>query len=44
MCLMERRIGAADITMRFPREWLADWRDLAARLDYLLAVLRPPGR
>src|SRR5262249_34489979 len=44
ICLLERRIGAADITMRFPREWLADWRDLAARLDYLMAVLRPPGR
>ena len=41
---MERRIGAADIVLRFPREWLADWHDVAARFDYLIATLRPPGR
>ena len=27
MCLHERRIGGADMTVRFPRDWLADWRD-----------------
>jgi hypothetical protein len=43
-CLMERRIGAADIILRFPREWLAEWRELAAKIDYLIATLRPPGR
>ena len=25
-CLLERRIGNADITFRFPRDWLGDWR------------------
>ena len=26
MCLHERRIGGADVTVRFPRVWLDDWR------------------
>ena len=44
MCLLERRIGAADIIFRFPRDWLVQWQDLAAKLDRLIASLRPPGR
>jgi len=44
ICLMERRIGAADIVLRFPREWLADWHDVVARFDDLIATLRPPSR
>jgi hypothetical protein len=44
MCLLERRIGAADITFRFPRDWLTEWRELAAKIDYLIATLRPPVR
>jgi len=44
ICLMERRIGAADITLRFPREWLSDWREVAVKLEYLIATLRPPGQ
>jgi hypothetical protein len=44
MCLLERRIGAADIMLRFPRDWLAEWRELAAKIDYLIATLRPPVR
>ncbi len=44
MCLLERRIGAADLTFRFPRDWLAEWRELTAKIDYLIATLRPPGR
>jgi hypothetical protein len=44
ICLMERRIGAADIVLRFPRGWLTDWHDAAARFDYLIAIMRPPGR
>ncbi len=44
ICLLERRIGAADIIVRFPRDWLAEWKDVAARIDYLIATLRPPGR
>jgi hypothetical protein len=42
ICLMERRIGAADIVVRFPREWLVEWREVAAKLDYLISTLRPP--
>lgn len=39
-CLLERRLGAADVTVRFPRDWLADWRGLAAGVDRLIAQLR----
>ena len=42
-CLYERRIGAADLTARFPRDWLNDWRSVAANIDRLIASLRPPG-
>ena len=30
-CLFERRIGNADVTVRFPRDWLNDWQTLAPR-------------
>lgn len=40
-CLLERRIGNADITLRFPRDWLADWRSVGAGIDTLLARLHP---
>jgi hypothetical protein len=42
MCLYEQRIGAASVTVRFPREWLADWHGLAAAIERLIAGLRPP--
>ncbi|MEA2936249.1 MAG: hypothetical protein QOD74_2895 [Variibacter sp.] len=42
-CLLERRVGEAMITARFPREWLKDWRELAAGLDRLMANLRGHG-
>lgn len=35
MCLSERRIDGADLTFRFPRQWLAQWRDIAAAIDEL---------
>ena len=41
MCLHERRVGGADITVRFPREWLVDWATVAQNLDRLIASLRP---
>ena len=41
-CLYERRIGAADVVVRFPREWLGDWRMVAGTLDRLIASVRPP--
>jgi hypothetical protein len=40
-CLTERRIGQADITVRFPRDWLDDWRGVAAGIDRLLKRLHP---
>jgi len=41
ICLYERRIDAADVVVRFPRDWLRDWRMVADKLDRLLASLRP---
>ena len=43
MCLHERRILTADVTVRFPRDWLTDWRGVAAGIDRLLGSLRPHG-
>jgi hypothetical protein len=40
-CLLERFVGQASVTARFPREWLADWRGFASGLDRLIAVLHP---
>jgi hypothetical protein len=40
-CLYERRIDAADIVVRFPRDWLADWQTVAGKIDQLIASLRP---
>jgi hypothetical protein len=39
MCLSERRIDGADLTFRFPRTWLAQWRDVANAMDRLTAQL-----
>jgi hypothetical protein len=41
MCLHERRLGAADITVRFPRAWLDNWRAAADGIDRLIASFRP---
>ncbi len=42
ICLLERRLAeAAEITVRFPRDWLVDWRRLSAGIDRLIASLRP---
>lgn len=43
-CLYDRRIGEADITVRFPRAWLERWRPVAESIDRLIGQLRPPGR
>jgi hypothetical protein len=40
-CIQERALDAAEITLRFPRDWLDDWRNTAAGLDRLVAQLRP---
>ncbi len=39
MCLSERRIDGADLTFRFPRSWLAQWRDIADAIDRLTVQL-----
>ncbi len=39
MCLSERRIGGADLTFRFPRSWLARWRNVAVAMDRLVVQL-----
>jgi hypothetical protein len=39
MCLSERRIDGADLTFRFPRSWLAQWRDVADAMDRLTTQL-----
>jgi hypothetical protein len=41
-CLYERRIeDAADIVVRFPRDWLEDWQSVAGNVDRLIRELRP---
>jgi hypothetical protein len=40
-CIHERSLDGAEITLRFPREWLEDWRSLAAGFDGLMAQLHP---
>jgi hypothetical protein len=40
-CLYEQRIDAADVVVRFPRDWLADWRTVGGKIERLIAGLRP---
>jgi len=40
-CIQERTIGADVITIRFPRDWLGDWRNVGASFDRLIAQLHP---
>jgi hypothetical protein len=42
MCLSERRVEGADMTFRFPRSWLAQWRDVANAMDRLTMELHGP--
>jgi hypothetical protein len=39
MCLSERRIEGADLTFRYPRAWLVQWRQVAEAMDRLTAQL-----
>jgi len=39
MCLSERRIDGADLVFRFPRSWLAQWRDVATAMERLTLQL-----
>jgi hypothetical protein len=40
-CISESTFGGAQIAIRFPRDWLSDWRNVAAGFDRLEAQLRP---
>jgi hypothetical protein len=40
-CLHERVIGTTEVTLRFSRDWLKDWRGVAAGIDRLLGQLHP---
>jgi hypothetical protein len=40
-CLYQQRIGGADIVVRFPRDWLGDWRMVGDKIEALIASLRP---
>jgi hypothetical protein len=42
MCLSERRVDGADLTFRFPRSWLSQWRDVANAMDRLTAQMQGP--
>jgi len=42
MCLSERRVDGADLTFRFPRRWLAQWREVADAMDRLTQQLQGP--
>jgi len=42
-CLYERRIDGADLTARFPRDWLDDWHAIAGGIDRLIGNLRSPA-
>lgn len=42
-CIQDRVVGAAAVTLRFPREWLQDWHRIASGFDRLIAQLQPQG-
>ena len=42
-CLLERTLDGAEITARFPREWLGEWSQLAEGIDQLIARLHHRG-
>jgi hypothetical protein len=42
MCLSDRRVDGADLTFRFPRSWLAQWRNVANAMDRLTTQLHGP--
>jgi hypothetical protein len=42
-CIHERLVDSAEITLRFPRQWLEDWRNIVAGFGRLMAKLNPPG-
>jgi hypothetical protein len=43
MCLLERRVEGADVTVRFPSDWLTGWRAVNAGVETLMGKLKPGG-
>jgi hypothetical protein len=43
-CTQDLALDSAAITLRFPRQWLDDWRNTAATFDRLMAQLHAPGK
>jgi hypothetical protein len=43
MCLHDRRIGEVDVSVRFPRDWLDQWRAVADGIDRLVESLTARG-
>jgi hypothetical protein len=43
-CIQERVLDAAEVALRFPRDWLSDWRSVSAGLDRLVAELHPASK
>jgi hypothetical protein len=41
MCLYERRIENADLTVRFPSEWLTQWRTVNEGIGKVIGTLKP---
>ena len=39
-CLLEKRVGEANLTFRFPRAWLDNWQEVAKGIDTLMARLQ----
>jgi hypothetical protein len=40
-CIDERLIDAVEVTFRFPRAWLDDWRNVSAGFDRLMTQMHP---
>ncbi len=40
ICIHKRALDRAEMTLRFPRQWLQDWRTVAAGFDRLVMQLR----
>jgi hypothetical protein len=39
MCLLSQRIETADVIVRFPRDWLGEWRIIAAKVERLISAI-----
>jgi hypothetical protein len=42
-CIYERLLDGAEMTLRFPRAWLQDWRGVVAGFDRLASQLHQPA-